>query len=300
LNRKRLFVRLVMSVAVLAIITAFVAGCTAGTTEGGGGDTPTGTNVLLWAITSRMPGNQPQDVRFMRSSVASSSTVSSANPRTIRFPDGRTFSYLVTSGGVSANNYFIGNSNVNYGFISDPLSETNQRQLNYDLEYPETLDGEYVVTLNSLSKSVEYPQGNYMGYISQGDVQFGSGQTTLQSTGDAVILLNQYNPNYRYFCRIYNSRLDHSVFDNYWTSADVRNISWTNSDSLSDFILNRTIAPIGGTVRFDIPGGVLAADSSSILTIWAFDTTAVEADGSGNFNSFTFAVSELRWELMVQ
>ena len=289
-----------LALAMIVLLAAVFSGCTSGTTNGSGTVTTSGTNVLLWSITSRQPGQSPENYRFMRSSVASSSLISSADPRTLQFPDGSTYSYQATSGSVTANNYYIGNTNDNYGSIADPLSETGQRQLNLDLEYPETLNGDYKVTLDSLSKTFNYPLSNYMDYVSEGDVQFGSGNTTFQASGDAIILNNQNNSNYRYFCRIYNDLQSPGVYQNYWTSADVRNIVWTNPDSLSDFILNQTVAPIGGSVRFDVPGEVLNTDSGTIIVIWAFDTTAVDTDSDGNFKSFTFAVSELRWEVEVQ
>jgi hypothetical protein len=288
-------------VVLTALALVIAVGCSSGSSNGGsGGDVTGNTLALLAAYTYNSPVSTSMR---MRADVASGDSLASTSPREIRFPDGSTYTYSRNSGSVNVDNYYVGTTPINLGAIADPFSETVQRQLNVDVEYAKELAGNYTVTLGNLSKSFSYPISGYMDPISLSDLSLGSGGTIFRISGDSIFISNQNNPNYRYFCRIYNnlvSTQQGDIYQNYWTSADVRTLDWRSAESLSEFILNKTTAPVAGTVRFDVPGGILTAEQAMLIRIWAFDTSAVGSNTTGSFKSFTWAFSELALELQAQ
>lgn len=287
---------LLLSAFIAMVLLTFIVGCSSG---GGDSTEPppqtATTTVILTAYTRRIPAANPPAVGFVRCDAASRNSIKNQDPKSIKFPDNSSYTLASTSGSVTANDYYVGNSATSLGSINDPLSETTLRQLNVDVQYVNALNGDYTFTLGSQSKTFQLPVENYMSQVSESDITLASGGPDLRVSGDTIYLNNQNTPGYRYFCRIYNGALETGGYERYWTSADVRNLDWTDPNSLSDFCLNKTVAPVNGTVSFVIPGGVLQQENNMQVIIWAFDTTAVTSDTSGSFKSFTWAISELKW-----
>lgn len=277
----------------VALLVAFgVYGCSSG-----GDSSTSGANVKAVILGGCTLNENGTVSRFIQSFATSDEDITSTNPATLQYPDGSTTGYIrFQATGITANNYYFGDSNQNYGSIKDPFTEYTQRQLSTTYtNYNEPFNGVYTVKMGKKSKDIALTQSDYMPVINIADIETQAGAGKLRvGAGDTITIKNQVNTRYRYFCRIYDTELGNGVVDNYWTWADVRAFSWTDTNGMRDFFLYSTKSPQNDVVTFDIPGGILNAGNDNLaVVITVYDSSAILSDTGGDFDSLTYPTSEV-------
>jgi hypothetical protein len=283
-------------------LALFIASCSSGE----GGDTPHNPElveaVYLGGHTLNNRGNTST---FIYSTASSKRNIRNNSPRKITLPDSSEIQYTINTGAKAANKYYFGNSITNRGSIIDPFTETTRRQL---FAYHPSSSVEpwiYTIAIGSQSKEVLLAQGSYLPALNINNV------STNPSTpnnilnvlaGDTITLSGQNNSGLRYLCRIYDTALnnDHTLYNAYWTSADIRNMDLTSVESIRDFVLYQTEIPVGDQVSFTIPGTILSTGNgfaNLLVIITGYDTSYMNADTDGDFQSLIFPQTELVMEM---
>lgn len=282
----------IILILLFAAVVFFISSCGGGT--GSSEIVSSSSAVLLGGYTLN---DGSTITKKIRSFAASNSDIQDLSTATLEYPNGSTTGYddFVT-GGITAENYYTGDTTVNYGQVSDPMTEYTQRQLYTDYEnYPETFNGTYKVKLGDSSKDITLNQQSYLSALHTDEISTNAGSGYLYVTsGDTITLSNQTNANFRYLCRIYQGEQSGSTVETYWTSTDVRGLSWIDTDNLADFFLYELQAAENNEVEFDVPGGIFTPGSEDLtVVISAYDTGNITSDTDGDFRSLTWPVSEI-------
>jgi hypothetical protein len=284
-------------IAALLVTILFMAGCGSG--EGGGGEVDKNQpvdSVLLGGCTVNNNGTIDS---FIYSVQASSHNIKNNSPRTLTLPDSFTVNYNVLTGPATADLYYFGNSLLPVGPITDPFSETTQRQLYAYRKLSAMHHGIYTIESGLQAKDVLVPQGNFLAPLNINNISTQAGPGLLRVVvGDTITLSGQTDPNLRYFCRIFDTAKDPSgsSFQRLWTYADVRDFNWKSTQNVKSFFMNNTKTASGGSVSFTIPPLALqtaATPDNLRVIITAYDISLMEPDTSGAFETMVFPISEM-------
>ncbi|MFP4498275.1 MAG: hypothetical protein ACLFQV_08700 [Vulcanimicrobiota bacterium] len=254
-------------------------------------------NIILGSQTLNSDGNSSV---LMYSYGADSSEFEGITELSLKFPNGETKNYASISGSVGSSNFYVGSSGENLGGITDPFYYTVNRPIYLACQdYPAPLNGTYTATIGNDNREIDYPATDYMAPISTNDISTGGGEGFLNvGGGDTIVIANQNNTDYRYLCRIYDTRTSENQVTNYWVSADVRDIKWTDPQTLADFFVNSTKGATNGEVQFTIPGGILLPGSQNLrVIINAYDVSNITAGTDGNIKYTILPTSEIRFYL---
>jgi hypothetical protein len=274
------------------VLITLISGCATGLFPLGG----SGQQVKSAMLGITTFNNRGAISSYVYSAGASSDNIGEISPKTLKLPGGSSLDYSNVSGTViTCQNYYIGPSTTSLGEITDPLTETNQRQLYLQSNLTEPLNGIYTATFGSKTKEIDLAQTSYLPAINLSEVFTGAGYEHLNVTnGDFITLINQSNPNYRFLCRIYDTLGTNNQYQNYWTSTDIRGIDWTDSDSAGNFFKLDLQMPQGNQVVFSVPGGILNKGSQNLLVrITAYDTSGIVSDTSGSFSTLILPSTEI-------
>ena len=283
--KKKTFGLLLLMVLIAGII---ITGC-----SNDSDDVSTTMSMVTWANTFRSSSTTQN---LLIGFGCSDSDISGLGTRTLTLPSNVSLSMSSLSGSYTAQHFYVGSSTADLGSMSDPHYESTQRQFSTgNYTSATTLNGTYTGTLGDKSKSFSFTQTGFMTALSENDVTLGSGGTAFDVTnGDTIILSNQTNTAYRYYCVIYNNALSDTTTENIWASADIRKIDYVDTDDLEDFLLNDTVAPVSGVVTFTVPGGILTAGTNKVrVDIYAVNTSTLNSDTTGDFRTIVIATSEI-------